>query len=227
MKDRNARELAQLLGDEFTFPHALVLDRPVGRRNENHLVFLEETEHFPLLRLKIGARVMHTFNRPPDLANGTLGTVLRFIQPTSPGPYTSVPLVQWDHPRQSDFVREVQATHRHLAFPDNSDEPDGSCLDIETHDQPFLDSIVRSTLQHKGENRDLILCLPLVLAFAMTIHKSIGSNLKSFVIVDCGKGLFGPYMLRVAASRVNTSTHLQVLLHTLPRPSLPPSTFKH
>ena len=226
MKERNGEELAKLTGEEITFPHALVLDQPVGRKSENHLVFLQPTEEFPLLRLKIGARVMHTFNRPPDLANGTLGAVLRFVPPSSPGPYTLVPLVKWDRPCQADFVREVQPTHRHLAFADNCDEPDGSSLLFETNDQPFLDSIVRSTLQRNGENRDLILCLPIVLAFAMTIHKSIGSNLKSFVIVDCGSGLFGPYMLRVAASRVTTSTHLQVRLHRSPRPRQVYSIFR-
>ena len=66
---------------------------------------------------------------------------------------------------------------------------------------------------------DVFTCLPLILAEALSIHKSMGATLPS-VIVDCGspaapggkrrRGMFAPNQLLVAVSRVRSSDFLAV-----------------
>ena len=67
---------------------------------------------------------------------------------------------------------------------------------------------------------DIFVCLPLIIAEALSIHKSMGATLPC-VIVDCGepveggerrRGMFAPNQLRVAVSRV-PSAHCLAVKH--------------
>ena len=209
---RNSSELDNLRGETHAFPHILILSFQSYNKFER-IVPLQPTARFPLLQLKIGAQVMHTYNQPPRLANGTLGEVvsLNGTPLDSDGaaacsPYQDgVPVVRWRPARGSPFESAVRPTHRHIAFGECEDESP----DVDVHESHSL-NVSRELLQSEEAHQN-IFCLPIVLAFAMTIHKSIGANL-DWVVLDCGTGLFGPYMLRVATTRVPSASRMKVIL---------------
>ena len=210
---RNSIELDDLPGETHEFPHILILSSFKSWGRFQRVVPLQATARFPLLQLKIGAQVMHTYNQPPYLANGTLGDVVRFNgtpldsngTPACSPYQDGVPVVRWRPAGRVPFESAVRPTHRHIAFGLSEDD----YADVDVHESHSL-HVSRELLQSQEEH-PTIFCLPIVLAFAMTIHKSIGANL-DWVVLDCGSGLFGPYMLRVATTRVSSAMRLKVLL---------------
>jgi ATP-dependent DNA helicase PIF1 len=130
--------------------------------------------------LKVGARVMYPFNdRAARLTNGSLGMVVAFRPPSRPSPFASHPVVRWDG--QSAAVEIL----------------------------PVPEEVVERVVIDLPMKREMYVYIPLIVAEALTIHKSIGMTLPS-VILDCGTGLFCFHQLTEALSRVPSIDRLQV-----------------
>lgn len=133
------------------------------------------------LKLKVGARVMFTKNNNPVWVNGTLGTVVGF------DPITGYPTVMIDGETESTVVERV--TWEVVKY-----EPSSRPVTDDNGNEyyPMLKNVLGSFSQ-----------VPLMLAWAVTIHKSQGLTFDN-VVLNFGRGTFAPGQLYVAFSRCRT-----------------------
>ena len=133
------------------------------------------------------------------LRNGTLGEVVGFAKPSDPSssPWDLLPRVKFCPPGDESFTMIIYPQQQELY--DHSDDPDSPV-----------------TIYH--------VFLPLLAAEALTIHKSVGSNLPAVTVDLTGVDeapasamQFAPHLLYEALSRTPSLAFTQLLLPPSPR----------
>ena len=180
VRKRNEAALNALPGEPRAFPmHSMDLG-PQPAKKAKLCMSVSAPLGDELLVLKVDSLVMSPVNRRDvGLANGSVGRVTRFTQPTVPSPYAELPVVLWERGIGNREPFEETVTW----------------LPVEPYD---------------GDPQSVDVCLPLLLAHAMTIHKAVGSNLVA-VELDVSRDCFAHGQLYEALSRVETLEHLCVV----------------
>jgi ATP-dependent DNA helicase PIF1 len=164
----------------------------------------------PSIELKIGAQVMLIKNMDETLVNGSLGTVIDFM---SQDTFTLKTGHDDGSDVDSDTKRRVRAFTNALAEGskgDNAEYPvvcfhavDGTQRSLLCVPEDWKVELPTGELQASRKQ------LPLILAWALSIHKAQGQTLER-VKVDLGK-VFEKGQAYVALSRATTKQGLQVL----------------
>ncbi|KAL2156312.1 hypothetical protein VTH82DRAFT_1057 [Thermothelomyces myriococcoides] len=163
----------------------------------------------PTLELKKGAQVMLIKNMDDTLVNGSLGTVVKFMSQTT----FEIMGGGDDSEEESDAMRRARAFNKALAQAsggDNKEYPvvcfhavDGTQRQILCVPEDWKVELPTGEVQASRKQ------LPLILAWALSIHKAQGQTLER-VKVDLGK-VFEKGQAYVALSRATTREGLQVL----------------
>lgn len=234
--DRSNRlKLDELQGEEFTY---LAKDSDEGTKMFSSSKALESLMCSRELKLKVGAQVMHIKNDIGNskLVNGTLGIVQAFVPETVWNLYFSKfkeASSQNLHILQMvSKLAVVAARHNtRISLPDpatldlneaqtsnffelcNSFHPMEEMFPVvkftTNDDTPILKLVKREEFKPDSSNTLCRLQLPIILAWAMSIHKSQGQTLQ-FVKVDLQK-VFEKGQVYVALSRCVDSKGLQVV----------------
>jgi ATP-dependent DNA helicase PIF1 len=163
----------------------------------------------PVIELKVGAQVMLIKNMDETLVNGSLGTVVEFMSESSLG----IRGVGDDSDVESDAKKRIRAFESALSEgsnPDNKLYPmvrfhavDGSQRHLLCVPEDWKVELPTGEMQASRKQ------LPLILAWALSIHKAQGQTLER-VKVDLGK-VFEKGQAYVALSRATSQEGLQVL----------------
>lgn len=161
----------------------------------------------PTLELKKGAQVMLIKNMDETLVNGSLGTVTGFMTETT----FEIRGGADDADPDTDAKKRVRAFTNALAEkPDNREYPivcfhavDGTQRQLLCVPEDWKVELPTGEVQASRKQ------LPLILAWALSIHKAQGQTLER-VKVDLGK-VFEKGQAYVALSRATTQEGLQVL----------------
>lgn len=234
--DRSNRlKLDDLDGDEFTY---VAQDIDDGTKMLSSNKSLESLMCSKELKLKVGGQVMHIKNdiSNPKLVNGTLGIVQAFVPESVWNLYFSKfkeASSQNLHILQMVSKLAVVAARKQerISLPDpstlklneaqtsnlfelcNSFHPMEEMFPVvkftTNDDTPILKLVKREEFKPDSSNTLCRLQLPIILAWAMSIHKSQGQTLQ-FVKVDLQK-VFEKGQVYVALSRCVDSKGLQVV----------------
>ncbi|WQF75596.1 Putative AAA+ ATPase domain, DNA helicase Pif1, P-loop containing nucleoside triphosphate hydrolase [Colletotrichum destructivum] len=163
--------------------------------------------------LKVGAQVMLIKNMDDTLVNGSLGKVTRFM---SEGSFESWHMTDYgsdvDASEEGDFKRKIKAFSREV------EEATKGTTEFPVVEFAAVDGSTRTILcvpedwkveTPTGEVQASRSQLPLILAWALSIHKAQGQTLER-VKVDLGK-VFEKGQAYVALSRATSQQGLQVL----------------
>ncbi|KAK2732235.1 mitochondrial dna helicase [Colletotrichum kahawae] len=165
------------------------------------------------IELKVGAQVMLIKNMDDTLVNGSLGKVIRFM---SEGSFES-----WTMPEYGSDVdgdSEDKAKKKIKAFSREVEEATSGTTEFPVVEFAAVDGTTRTILcvsedwkveTPTGEVQASRSQLPLILAWALSIHKAQGQTLER-VKVDLGK-VFEKGQAYVALSRATCQDGLQVL----------------
>ncbi|KIY71873.1 hypothetical protein CYLTODRAFT_450370 [Cylindrobasidium torrendii FP15055 ss-10] len=151
------------------------------------------------LTLRTGAQVMLIKNKEDDLVNGSIGTVLRFVDPAKYG-------MDEEEPAQKKAGTAPKA--KTMVTPDRFPEVEFK-LPNGARRRTIITGETSKVELPNGEVQVSRNQLPLILAWAMSIHKSQGQTLDR-VKVDLGK-VFEKGQAYVALSRATSLEGLQVL----------------
>jgi ATP-dependent DNA helicase PIF1 len=163
----------------------------------------------PTIELKKGAQVMLIKNMDDTLVNGSLGTVVGFMTEATFEMSAGID----DSEMSSDAKRRVRAFNNALAESSKTDNKEYPVVAFHN-----VDGVRRQILcvpedwkveLPTGEVQASRKQLPLILAWALSIHKAQGQTLER-VKVDLGK-VFEKGQAYVALSRATTKAGLQVL----------------
>jgi ATP-dependent DNA helicase PIF1 len=165
------------------------------------------------LELKKGAQVMLIKNIDDTLVNGSLGTVIEFLSEGSFGLLGDIDGSGSGDEADSKFKKRMKAFNRDLDEKVNQDGKmyprvrfhavDGSSRDLLCIPEEWKVELPTGEVQASRKQ------LPLILAWALSIHKAQGQTLER-VKVDLGK-VFEKGQAYVALSRATTQQGLQVL----------------
>lgn len=210
MENSNQRRLRELPGEIHRYD-ALDAGDPAIREKLLSNMMAPKT-----LELKKGAQVMLIKNMDETLVNGSLGTVIGFSTESAfeiSGGSTADDEHGSDEPIDRDVKKRFAAFSRELdrnAGPDQKKWPlvqfhavDGSSRTLLCISEPWKVETPTGEVQASREQ------LPLILAWALSIHKAQGQTLAR-VKVDLGK-VFEKGQAYVALSRAVTQDGLQVL----------------
>ena len=169
----------------------------------------------PVIELKKGAQVMLIKNMDETLVNGTLGTVVAFMTEAVLEQQGVVAEFEGAGKFDSDAMKRVRAFTNALAEAgasktDYVEYPlvrfhavDGTSRDVLLQPEDWKVELPTGEVQASRKQ------LPLILAWALSIHKAQGQTLER-VKVDLGK-VFEKGQAYVALSRATTQEGLQVL----------------
>ena len=169
-----------------------------------------DTQYVDELRLKLGARVMLIFNIDVSdlLNNGAIGTVME-IQEANNGNVSAV-VVKFDNPEAG---RESRRRNPGMAVK----HPDGTVITKTEQDYSLskTQGLISSTAK--------LIQIPLVLAWAVTVHKFQGQTVRhpQKTVIDL-RSVFEPAQAYVMASRVQELEQLYIL-EELPKDKIYPS----
>ena len=163
-----------------------------------------DTQYVDALKIKIGARVMLIFNIDVSdlLCNGATGTVIG-IEETQKGNISGV-IVKFDNPAagKESQKRNLVTTRKY---------PEGTLIKRKEQDYSLAKNkgLVSSTAK--------LIQFPLVLAWAVTVHKFQGQTVKQpqKVVIDL-RTIFEPAQAYVMLSRVQEIDQLFILEELLP-----------
>lgn len=163
----------------------------------------------PTLELKKGAQVMLIKNMDETLVNGSLGTVVKFMSQST----FEIRGGEDDSEGESEAKRRARAFNKALAEASKGDSTeypvvcfhavDGTQRQILCVPEDWKVELPTGEVQASRKQ------LPLILAWALSIHKAQGQTLER-VKVDLGK-VFEKGQAYVALSRATTKQGLQVL----------------
>jgi len=162
------------------------------------------------LELKTGAQVMLIKNMDESLVNGSLGTVVGFMSEST---FEVMGTGEVDDPGDGvdiGFKKRVQALGRQLESTETKEYPLVRFHAVDGSQRSLL--CVPEEWKVELPNGDVQACrkqLPLILAWALSIHKAQGQTLER-VKVDLGR-VFEKGQAYVALSRATSQGGLQVL----------------
>lgn len=203
----NQTRLDRLPGSPHTFT-----SQDWGQKDEKARTQLLSSCIAPhVLRLKKGAQVMLTKNMDSTLVNGSLGQIMGFLGKTAFAEYRKVLENEWLRsgvPTRFDGYNDNETKYPVVRF---SCADDTSKIILCSPETWTVEEFIRRKL--KDEPTTIVLAgrkqVPLILAWALSIHKAQGQSL-DFVKVDLGQ-VFERGQAYVALSRATSMDGLQVL----------------
>lgn len=169
------------------------------------------------LDLRVGTQVMLLKNMDDELFNGTLGVVEAFMTKSE---FQHLPQNPEDYPLALDTNPSQRGS---LATPDDSRPKSSDLPMVRFSPSNRVVLVGREKFAIQGDNgqpKASRTQIPLILSWAMSIHKSQGQTIPR-LFVNCAK-LFHPSQLYVGLSRAQTADGLIVLNFPPPQKS-PPS----
>ncbi|KNH07790.1 PIF1 helicase-like protein [Perkinsela sp. CCAP 1560/4] len=164
------------------------------------------------IHLRVGARVMLTRNLTPALVNGSIGVVEDFVPAFDGDAREALPSAAYDHVlAYARITGEIAPVLPVVRFESN------------------LRVLIPPVAQWVGRTKETaqfhreMLHIPLLLAYAFTIHKVQGLTLTNQVVIDFRQAHPCPHLVYVALSRVRSPTQLVVkgfsrrLIQTCPK----------
>ena len=126
-----------------------------------------------VLEVKVGSAVMSIVNAG-KLSNGTQGVVTGFVVSSTPSPFPMHPLVRWSSKLHGVFEERVD---------------------------PIVVQLEGARASRSDAPTELLACMPISGADAMTVHKAVGQTLSNGVVLDCSGGFPAMHQLYEALSR--------------------------
>lgn len=162
---------------------------------------MRQVERDPTLghkQLKVGCRVMLVRNLTAELVNGSMGTVIEFADPKEKA-----------HCIPKDMRVRASLPSAHSTSDDRV-----PLVQFDDAKAPVLIPFLVTQLPEQSLDGFMVCSLrslPLLPAFAFTVHKVQGVTLKAPIVLDCSTMWPCPHLVYVAASRVQTFKHLRII----------------
>lgn len=178
-------------------------NRDLMRRQRTAMREIERDATIGHKTLKKGSRVMLVRNLSHVLVNGSIGTIVDFLDPKDAKNCQYLPR---DLRVQTNFVNNTDGSSGLYPLVKFDNEED--------HKTPVLIPYIEAELPDYSTEGFLevsLRTLPLIPAFAFTVHKVQGVTIRSPVLLDCSSMWRCHHIVYVAASRVQKFEHLRIV----------------